>query len=148
MRQVQSRRNYLGAGGWAWGGKYQVERYLYFLHRVTGLAIILFAIAHLIETTVFRFQGMDLWEATTSFLKQPAFEVGLYLVTVAFAYHALNGLRLILQEFGFTLGKPKRPIYPFKDALRKKRALTMAFVAVIVILCIIFLLDFLPIGGR
>lgn len=148
MRQIQPRRNYLGAGGWAWGGNYKAERYLYFLHRITGLAIILFGIAHLIETTVFRIQGESIWEATTSFLRNPVSEVGLYLVAVAFTYHALNGLRLILQEFGFTLGRPRRPIYPFKDALRKKRALTMAFVGVIIIICLVFLTRFIPIGGQ
>jgi succinate dehydrogenase / fumarate reductase, cytochrome b subunit len=147
MRQVQPRRNNLGAGGWIWGGNYKIERYLYSLHRITGLGIILFAILHLIETTFFRIQGESVWKATTGFLENPVFEVGLYVVSVAFVFHALNGLRLILQEFGITLGRPRRPVYPFKDALRKKRALTMAFVGIIIVICIIFLVDFIPMGG-
>ena len=147
MREIQPRRNFLGAGGWMWGGNYKIERYLYSLHRITGLGIILFAIAHLTETTFFRLPGESMWEATTGFLENPVFEVGLYLVCVAFVFHALNGLRLMLQEFGITLGAPRRPVYPFKDALRKKRVLTMIFIAVIVILCIIFLIDFIPMGG-
>ena len=143
MKRIQPRQNYLGAGGWVWGGRYGLERYLYLLHRITGLGMLLFLIFHLIETTFFRIQGQSVWEATMALLQNPWFEVGIYLVAVAFVYHALNGLRLILQELGFALGKPTRPIYPYKDALRKKRPWTMAMLAVIVILALVFLFDFI-----
>jgi len=105
--------------------------------------MLLFVIFHLIETTFFRIQGQGVWEATMALLQQPWFEVGIYLVAVAFVYHALNGLRLILQELGFLLGKPTPPIYPYKDALRKKRPWTLAMVAVIGILALVFLFDFI-----
>jgi len=143
MKQIQPRQNYLGAGGWVWAGNYKLERYLYLLHRITGLGMLLFVIFHLIETTFFRIQGQGVWEATMALLHQPWFEVGIYLVAVAFVYHALNGLRLILQELGFALGKPTPPIYPYKDTLRKKRPWTMAMLAVIVILALVFLFDFI-----
>ena len=143
MKQIQPRQNYLGAGGWVWAGNYKLERYLYLFHRITGLGMLLFVIFHLIETTFFRIQGQDIWEATMRLLHNPVFEVGIFLVAVAFVYHALNGLRLILQEFGFALGKPTPPIYPYKDTLRKKRPLTIAMVAVIVILALVFLFDFI-----
>lgn len=143
MKRIQPRQNYLGAGGWVWAGNYKLERYLYLFHRVTGLGMLLFVIFHLIETTFFRIQGQSMWEATMALLSQPWFEVGIYLVAVAFVYHTLNGLRLILQEFGFALGKPTPPIYPYKDALRRKRSLTIAMVAVIVILALAFLFDFI-----
>ena len=146
MKQIQPRQNYLGAGGWIWGGKYKLERYLYSLHRITGLGLILFVIIHLIMTTVFRIQGQDVWEATISLLHNPFFKFGEYLVVLAFVYHALNGLRLILQELGFALGKPTPPIYPYKDALRNKRPLTIAMITVVVIIAAIFLFDFFA-GG-
>ena len=146
MRQVQPRKNYLGVGGWVWGGRYQMERYLYLLHRVTGLGILLFGIIHLIMTTFFRIEGQDVWESTISVLHNPVFKAGAYLVVVGFVFHALNGLRLILQEFGFGLGRPTPPIYPYKDALRKKRAWTIAMIVVIVALSGLFLYDFIA-GG-
>ena len=142
MKQIQPRQNYLGAGGWVWAGNYKIERYLYLLHRVTGLGLILFGIVHLTATTFFRIQGQGMWEATMTLLHNPWFKFGEYLVVVAFTCHALNGLRLILQEFGFTLGRPKPPIYPYKDALRKKRPLTVVMIAIIVILCLVLLFDF------
>lgn len=146
MKQIQPRQNYLGASGWVWAGNYKLERYLYLLHRITGLGLILFVIIHLCITTIFRIQGQDVWEAAMRFLHNPWFKIGEFLVVIAFSYHALNGLRLVLQELGFTLGKPTPPIYPYKDALRKKRSVTIAFFAVIVIIAVIFLVDFLA-GG-
>lgn len=146
MKQMQPRQNYLGPGGWVWAGKYKLERYLYLLHRITGLGILLFLILHLCMTTIFRIQGQDVWEATMALLHNPWFKIGEYLVCAAFIYHALNGLRLILQELGFAMGRPTPPVYPYKDALRKKRPWTIAMVAVIIILALALLFDF-TIGG-
>jgi len=146
MKQRQPRQNYLGAGGWVWAGKYKLERYLYLLHRVTGLGLLLFGIIHLIMTTFFRIQGQDVWESTIAVLHNPVFKVGAYMVVVAFVFHALNGLRLILQEFGFTLGRPIPPVYPYKDALRKKRPWAVIIIAVVGILAVVFLYDFIS-GG-
>jgi len=146
MRQIEPRRNYLVVGGWVWAGNYKLERYLYILHRVTGLGILFFLLLHLIMTTVFRIQGQDIWEATMKILHNPLFKIGEYLVVVAFIYHALNGLRLILQELGFLMGRPTPPIYPYKDSLRKKRPWTMAMIAIIVILALVFFYDFIQ-GG-
>ena len=146
MKQTQPRQNYLGAGGWVWAGNYKLERYLYLLHRVTGLGLILFGLLHLTVTTFFRIQGQGLWSATMAFVDNPWFKLGEYLVATAFVYHALNGLRLILQQLGFALGRPKPPIYPYQDALRKRRPLTMVMIAVIVILALVFLFDF-AVGG-
>ena len=129
MKQIQPRKNYLGVSGWVWAGNYKLERYLYILHRVTGLGMLLFVLFHMIETTFFRIQGQGIWEATMA------------LLAVAFVYHALNGLRLILQEFGFALGKPSPPIYPYKDTLRRKRPLVVVMLAIIIIFALVFLFD-------
>lgn len=146
MKRIQPRQNYLGATGWLWAGNYKLERYLYILHRITGLGILLFLLLHLIMTTVFRIQGQDIWEATMRLLHNPWFKIGEYLVAVAFVYHGLNGLRLIIQELGFALGRPAPPIYPYRDSLRKKRPWTMVIIAIIVILALVFFYDFIA-GG-
>lgn len=147
MAQIRPRPNLLGVRGWVYGGKYQLERYLYILHRVTGLGLLLFILFHFTATTVFRVQGQGVWEATMGMLSgNPWFKIGEYLVAVAFIYHALNGLRLFLQELGFTLGKPIPPIYPYRDSIRKKRPITIVFVVIIVILAIMVFYDFIA-GG-
>ena len=147
MKQIQPRQNYLGAGGWVWAGNYKIERYLYLLHRVTGLGLIFFGIIHLTATTFFRIQGQGMWEATMTLLHNPWFKFGEYLVVLAFVYHGLNGIRLTLQESGFALGVPAPPVYPYKDSLRRKRPWTIAMIAACVLLALVFLFDFTVGGG-
>jgi len=146
MAEIRHRKNSLGITGWAWAGKYKLERYLYLLHRLTGLGLMLFAMMHLTATTVFRIQGQEIWTATMDLLHNPWFKVGEFLVVTAFVFHALNGLRLVLQELGFALGKPVPPIYPYQDAIRKKRPLTIAMIVLIILLVIVFFYDF-NVGG-
>ena len=145
MRRLP-RNNYLGVWGWVWGGRYQIERYLYTLHRITGLGLVLYGVMHLCIMTVFRMQGEGFYGAVMRVFENPVFKVGEYLVFAAFIYHSLNGLRLILQELGFLLGKPKPPIYPYRDSLRRRRPLVLAMVGLVVILAAFVLLDFVK-GG-
>jgi succinate dehydrogenase / fumarate reductase cytochrome b subunit len=146
MAQQQPRPNLLGIWGWVYGGKYQIERYLYILHRVTGVGLAFFILFHFTATTVFRMQGQGVWEVTMGILENPILKFGEYLVAVAFVYHAVNGLRLVLQELGFALGKPVPPIFPYKDAIRKKRPFTIVLVVIIIILAALTLYDFIA-GG-
>lgn len=146
MKQRQPRQNYLGTGSWLWGGRYKAERYLYFFHRITGVGMLLFVMMHLVATTIFRIQGQDVWEATMALLNNPVLKIGEFLVVLAFVFHAINGIRLGMQELGFGLGKPTPPIYPYKDALRKKRPGTYIMVVLIIIVMGVFLVDFIA-GG-
>jgi succinate dehydrogenase / fumarate reductase cytochrome b subunit len=63
MQMKRFRENNLGIFGWLWAGNYRLERYLYTLHRITGLGLILFGIFHLTVTTVFRIQGKNVWDS-------------------------------------------------------------------------------------
>jgi succinate dehydrogenase / fumarate reductase cytochrome b subunit len=134
MSKYRLYRNYHGIRGWIWAGNYQLERALYLLHRVSGLGLLLFLVFHLVVTTVFRVQGQDVWDTVMSFFLNPWFKAGEYIVCVAFIYHALNGLRLIIQELGFALGRPEPPIYPYRDSLSRKRYLAVIML-VLVVLC-------------
>jgi len=126
------RRNQLGVWGWLGGGRWGIERYAYALHRLSGLAILLYLIMH-IFVTAFRVWGIYLW-TEGGFLDHPAFKVGEYLVFVAFAYHALNGVRLVLVELGFAVGKPFEPVYPYKTSLNVQRPLLFAMMALALLL--------------
>ena len=136
------RQNHLGLRGWVWAGKYDVERYLYILHRITGLGLVLYGAIHLCVMTIFRMQGESFYDAVMRVFSNPAFKVGEYLVFAAFAYHALNGLRLALQELGFLLGKPRPPIYPYKDSLRRRRSLVLGMMGLVVVIAALVLFDF------
>jgi succinate dehydrogenase / fumarate reductase cytochrome b subunit len=52
-------------------------------------------------------------------------------------FHAMNGVRLLLVELGFFLGKPKEPIYPYSTSVLRHRPLT--YVMMIITLIVIVL---------
>jgi len=65
---------------------------------------------------------------------QPLFKFGEFLVFSAFAYHAANGIRLVLVELGFAVGKPIEPVYPYKTSLNVQRPLLISMMILAAIL--------------
>ena len=121
--------NHLGMIGWLGGGRWGIERYLYIVHRLAGLGILLFFMFHIFESSL-RVFGPRTWEAAMALMKHPFFEIGEFLVFTGFAFHALNGIRLILIELGFAVGKADVPTYPYRTSLNIQRPL-MAIVMVL-----------------
>lgn len=114
--------NRLGVAGWLGGGRWGVERYLYILHRLTGLGILGFFLLHIFASSA-RMYGPESWNAAMQILKNPIFKFGEFLVFVAFAFHALNGIRLIFIELGLAVGKAEEPIFPYKSSINNQRPL-------------------------
>lgn len=128
--------NRLGLKGWVYAGRYTFERYLYLAHRVTGLGLIAYMLLHIIETAN-RMNGQAAWAGLMALFASPLFKVIEYLLFAAAVFHAMNGVRLILVELGFFLGKPKEPIYPYSSSVMRHRPLTyviMALAGLIIIL--------------
>jgi succinate dehydrogenase / fumarate reductase, cytochrome b subunit len=121
MAEINRFDNRLGLWGWLGGGRWGVERYAYILHRLTGLGILLYFLMHTVVTSL-RATGAYLWDAG-AFFDRPIFKFGEFLVFAAFAFHAFNGIRLVLVEFGFAVGKPIEPVYPYKTSLSVQRPL-------------------------
>src|SRR5512139_360508 len=96
--------NRLGIWGWLGGGHWGYERYLYTLHRLTGLGLLLYFLAHIFVTSS-RAIGRTAWESAMKSVSGPIFTLGEYLVFAAFVFHALNGIRLVLVELGIAVGK-------------------------------------------
>ncbi len=131
----------LGIGGWVYAGKYGIERYAYILHRITGLGLLAYFILHIFVTST-RAKGESAWKGIMALLGKPLFLFGEYLVFIAFAFHALNGIRLILAELGYTLGKPGRPIYPYETSLKRGRPVFLGLMVISAFLIIIGSYDF------
>ena len=125
--------NHLGIIGWLGGGRWGVERYLYIIHRVAGLGILAFFMLHIFESSV-RILGPESWEEAMAVLKHPLFKMGEFLVFAGFAFHALNGIRLILIEWGFAVGKAEEPVYPYRSSLNVQRPLMVVMMVLAAIL--------------
>ncbi len=114
--------NNLGLWGWLGGGRWGLERYLYILHRVTGLGLLMYLSLHIFVTSS-RVFGQAACEKWMGIVGGEVFHIGEYLVFVAFGFHACNGLRLILLELGWAVGKAEEPIYPYRSSLNTQRPL-------------------------
>jgi succinate dehydrogenase / fumarate reductase, cytochrome b subunit len=134
MPEINRHDNRLGLRGWLGGGRWGMERYAYILHRITGLGILLYFIMHIVVTGL-RAKGIYLW-TEGQILHGPSFKFGEFLVYAAFAYHALNGVRLVLVELGFAVGKAFEPVYSYKTSLNVQRPL---FIAMMILAAIILL---------
>ena len=132
MVEIHRQDNRLGVWGWLGGGRWGVERYAYTLHRLTGLGILLYLLMHIVVTSL-RVKGIYLW-TDGGFFHQPIFRLGEFCVVAAFAFHAFNGLRLVLVELGFAVGKPNEPIYPYKTSVGVQRPLLIVMMALALIL--------------
>jgi succinate dehydrogenase / fumarate reductase cytochrome b subunit len=94
---------------------YNVERWSYALHRVTGVVLIGYLMAHIFETFELSV-GSTAWSDTMNTLHSlgPLESVGLWIVAGSALYHGANGIRLMLNEvFGKLIGKPILPVYPY-----------------------------------
>jgi len=136
IERKEQRENNLGLLGWLWAGRYGIERYLYILHRITGVALILYLFLHIYETGL-RLQGQDVWDRLMATFNAPIFKALEYLLFAAFIFHALNGFRLILTELGLFLGRPCRPVYPYRNSLVRQRPLMWALMILAAIFIII-----------
>ncbi|MEM0090715.1 MAG: hypothetical protein QXF84_05145 [Nitrososphaerota archaeon] len=111
-----------GVSGWFRITRYSVERALYVIQRLSGIGIVIFAFIHLLYTS---------WHPSGW---------GDVILGVLVTYHTLNGLRLVLTEHGFLIGKPTRAVYPYRKGTLygSQRYLTMAILALFVIFVLIW----------
>lgn len=142
MLENTSHPNRLGIWGWLGGGRWGMERYLYACHRLSGLGILAYFLLHILVTSSRAF-GSDAWQRAMGLVTGSwVFAVGEYLVFAAFAFHALNGIRLILVELGFGVGKPIEPVYPYRTAVNVQRPLALVVMILAAIVMILGGFDF------
>ena len=122
--------------GWLSGGRYGIERYAFTLHRLTGLGILLYFVLHIFVGST-RMLGEETWNTVMKLFDSPVFKYGEFFVYLAFAYHALNGLRLVLTQLGLFLGAPRQPVFPYTSSVSRQRPL---FIVVMIVAAIIVVL--------
>jgi succinate dehydrogenase / fumarate reductase cytochrome b subunit len=137
--------NRLGIRGWVVGGRWGFERYLYTLHRLSGLGLVAYFVMHIFVTSA-RALGPDAWQQTMDVVSGPLFRIGEYLVFAAFAFHAVNGVRLAILEHGFAVGRPIDPVYPYTTSVDRQRPLALVVMVVAAVIALwggydFFLLD-------
>ncbi len=141
MLETKGRPNRLGIWGWLGGGRWGYERYLYALHRLTGLGILAYFLLHIFVTSS-RALGQAAWQNAMAKVTGPVFTIGEFLVFAAFAFHAVNGIRLVLVELGFAVGRPIEPVYPYRTSVNVQRPLAVGAMILAAVLVVLGGLDF------
>ena len=68
------------------------------LHRITGVAIFFFLLVHILDTALIRVSP-EAYNAVIGTYKNPIMGIGEVFLVGAIAYHAYNGLRIIIVDF-------------------------------------------------
>ena len=112
-------RNRWGIRGWLGGRGYRLDRYLYTLHRITGVGLVAWLFLHVYSMSYLG-GGREPFEYIIDAYNQPMAHLGEFLMIAALIFHGLNGIRLGFLELGFLLGRPKRPVYPYREVVVQK----------------------------
>jgi succinate dehydrogenase / fumarate reductase cytochrome b subunit len=70
----------------------------WFGHRASGLGVLLFLFAHVVETATVAL-GPDVYDFTQTLYHNLPARLGEILLMAALVYHSLNGLRVIVMDF-------------------------------------------------
>lgn len=81
---------------WAWA-----------LHRITGVGVLLFLSVHIVETFMLSL-GPDVYNRTLALYRTPFFRVAEIALLFAVLYHAINGIRITIQDFWPALWRYER----------------------------------------
>jgi succinate dehydrogenase / fumarate reductase cytochrome b subunit len=68
------------------------------LHRATGLGVLLFLLIHVFDTAIVIYWP-GLYEHALSLYKAPLFRFAELLIFFSVLFHAVNGLRIVVQDF-------------------------------------------------
>jgi succinate dehydrogenase cytochrome b subunit len=86
-------------GYWAW-----------LLHRVSGVAILLFLFLHIIDTALVGF-GPEAYESFVFVYRHPVFRIMEVALAAAVLYHGVNGLRIIVMDFVDEASRAQRQLW-------------------------------------
>ncbi len=73
-------------------------QYSWLMHRITGVAIILFLFAHVVDTAVVGW-GPNAYNRVVSVYENPVVRLLELGLVAAVVYHALNGVKILLIDF-------------------------------------------------
>ena len=94
-------------------GKFGIERLAWLLMRLTGLGLLAYFIGHIYETSHI-LDGTEIWDKSLEMTQTTEGHLFLALVIGMCVFHTGNGIRLIIGQMGYGLGKTERPDYPYK----------------------------------
>ncbi len=112
--------NRRGIRGWLNPYRYNLERWAYVFQRLTGVLILLYVLGHIGDTSFFvggplgAGPSQSSWALDLSVTENVVGHLILALTATIVVFHGINGVRLILAEYGIIFQKPSAIEYPYK----------------------------------
>ena len=128
--------NKRGLGGWFNPYHYNLERWAYTFQRITGISILLYVLGHIGDTSFFVGGPFGAgpnefsWAGDIAATANVIGNIILVMIVLVVVFHGINGIRLILSEFGLIFQKPSRPEYPYKAKSLRALQRHMIWVAI------------------
>ena len=141
MKAEERAANKRGILGWINPLHYNIERWAYVFQRVTGVVILMYVLGHLGDTSFFVGGPLGTgpnpgsWSGDLAITENIVGHTILTLAVLVVVFHGINGIRLILAEYGLIFQKPGRIEYPYQaKGLRRmqKHIIWLAIVAALV----------------
>lgn len=80
---------------------YSARNWMFILHRVTGTALLVYFVAHVLTISTALVAGPEAFSAVMAALRHPAFRAVELAIFGCVAFHGLNGLHIIAAERGW-----------------------------------------------
>jgi succinate dehydrogenase cytochrome b subunit len=131
-------KNKRGLMGWLNPYHYNAERWAYMFQRVTGVAILLYVMGHLGDTSFFvggptgTGPSTSSWAFIGSIFENSFGHLILILVVLVLFFHGVNGVRLIFAELGLFFKKPGPIEYPYKPKSLSSLQKSLIFIGIAV----------------
>jgi succinate dehydrogenase / fumarate reductase cytochrome b subunit len=80
---------------------YTIHGWMFLLHRITGVALLLYFVAHVLAISTAMVAGPEAFASVMATFRQPVFRAVEVAIVGCIAFHGLNGLHLIAAERGW-----------------------------------------------
>ncbi len=98
---------------WLFRKPMNLEKLALAAQRVSGLGMLVYLTFHIFVIGSVA-SGADVWRSVMSTFSNPFADIGDLLMIAGAAFHAVNGVRVLLLELTPLTGRPARPDYPYK----------------------------------
>ncbi len=132
-KKVQNKR---GVVAWFNPAGYGLERWAYTFQRLTGVLILLYVLGHIGDTSFFvggpfgSAPSQASWAGDIAATENLLGNLVLSLTVLVVVFHGINGIRLILSEYGIIFQKPSRPDFPYRAKSHRALQRHMIWIAI------------------
>ena len=80
---------------------YSIHNWTFILHRLTGTALLVYFVAHVLAISTALLAGPDAFTSVMATFRKPGFRLLEVAILGCIAFHALNGVQMIAAERGW-----------------------------------------------